>query len=387
MTALGGPIELAPGAAIDIPAEVDTPALVVDLERLRTNLDAMAAHAVAVGVDLYPHVKTHRTLEFAQMQIDSGAAGLCVAKLGEAEVFIDAGFQDLVMAYPIAGEQKYRHARELAGRARLRLTVDSLAAARGLSDEFASVGGGLRADVMVKIDSGLHRAGISPASAPAFVEELVRLPGLRFRGILTHEGHVSMAGDRAAIESASVAVGELMAGLATTLEEQGTPAEIVSVGSTPSALLATRPGVTEMRPGMYAFNDASQVNLGTVPIARCAARVIATVVSHAAPDRALIDAGAKALSMDRLAGWQEGQPGMHGWVMGRPGWDLHRLSEEHGWLRWAGNGEPTRLDIGERVQVLPVHICAAFHVLGQSTVVEDGRVMGTWISVARGRSQ
>lgn len=379
------PVELAPGAALEIPDDIDTPALVVDLVRLRTNLDAMAAHARSVGADLYPHVKTHRTLEYAQMQLDSGAKGLTVAKLAEAEVFIDGGFRELVMAYPIAGEPKMRHALALTARAHLRLTVDDLGAAQLLSAVFAAEG--RTAEVMLKIDSGLHRAGVLPERAPALVRELVGLPGIRFRGILTHEGHVSQMGDRAQLERAAVGAGDLMAGIAATLAEQGTPAEIVSVGATSSALLATRPGVTEVRPGMYAFNDASQVNIGTVGIERCAARVVATVVSHAAPDRALIDAGAKSLGMDRLTAWQEGQAGLYGWIAGRPGWDLFRLSEEHGWLRWIGAGDPTPLTVGERVQVLPVHICAAFHVLGESVAVEQGRVVGRWISVARGSSQ
>lgn len=379
------PAELAPGAALDIPAEIDTPALVVDLARLRLNLAAMADHARAVGVDLYPHAKTHRTIEYAQMQLDSGARGLTVAKLSEAEVFIDAGFRDLLMAYPIAGAQKVRHALELTKRARLRLTVDSLAAARAVSEAFGAAG--RRAELMVKIDSGLHRAGVSPKVAPGLVSDVVRLPGIEFRGILTHEGHVSHSGDRPAIERAAEDVGDLMAGVAAVLAGQGTPAEVVSVGSTPSALHATRPGVTELRPGMYAFNDASQVNLGTVGMDRCAARVIATVVSHALADRAIIDAGAKSLGMDRLAAWREGQPGVHGWVVGRPGWDLHRLSEEHGWLRWIGDEEPTPFEIGERLQILPVHICASFHALGESVAVEGGRVVGWYVATARGRSQ
>lgn len=379
------PVELASGAALEIPNEIDTPALVVDLERVRVNLEAMAAHARSVSADLYPHVKTHRTLEFAQMQMDSGANGLTVAKLAEAEVFIDAGFRELVMAYPIAGAAKIRHALELTMRAHLRLTVDDLSAARMLSAGFAAAG--RTAEVMLKIDSGLHRAGVLPEQAPAMVRELVGLPGIRFRGILTHEGHVSQMGDRAQLERAAIAVGDLMAGLAATLAEQDMPAEIVSVGATSSALLATRPGVNEVRPGMYAFNDASQVNVGTVGIERCAARVIATVVSHAAPDRALIDAGAKSLGMDRLTAWTDGQAGLHGWIVGRPGWDLFRLSEEHGWLRWVGNGAPTPFTVGERVQVLPVHICAAFHVLGASVAVEHGRVVGRWVGVARASSQ
>ena len=156
---------------------------------------------------------------------------------------------------------------------------------------------------MLKIDSGLHRAGVLPDDAPAMARELVRLSGIQFRGILTHEGHVSMMGDRQQLERAAVGVGDLIE-LAATLAEQGTPAEIVSVGATASALLATRPGVTEVRAGMYAFNDASQVNVGTVGIERCAARVVATVVSHAAPD-----ADRSSTRVPRPLAWTGSRPG------------------------------------------------------------------------------
>src|SRR5262245_44382930 len=155
----------APGAALEIPSGIDTPALVVDLARVRANLDAMAAEAARLGVALYPHVKTHRTMEYAQLQVDHGASGLTGAKLSEAEAFIDGRFRELLMAYPIAGDAKVRRAVELTARAHLRLTVDSLDAARALSAAFAAAG--RRAEVMVAVDSGLHREGLAPTDVPA----------------------------------------------------------------------------------------------------------------------------------------------------------------------------------------------------------------------------
>jgi D-serine deaminase-like pyridoxal phosphate-dependent protein len=240
---------------------------------------------------------------------------------------------------------------------------------------------------MVKVDSGLHRAGLAPDDVCEFVRELVRLPGIDFRGILTHEGQVYVAEDAAGRTQLAHDAGDLMCGLAEQLAAQGTPAEIVSTGATPSAVEAARPGVTEIRPGTYPFYDATHVRLGVVGIERCAARVLATVVSHAAPDRALIDAGSKSLGADELRGWHQGEPWLHGILAGRPGWDLHKLSEEHGWLRWAGDGAPTPFTIGETVQVLPVHICAVFHVSGSSIAVDGGRVVGRWEAQARDRSQ
>jgi D-serine deaminase-like pyridoxal phosphate-dependent protein len=345
----------------------------------------MSGEAARLGVDLYPHVKTHRTMEYAQLQIDSGARGLTVAKLSEAEAFIDGGFRELLMAYPIAGEAKIRRAVDLTSRAHLRLTVDSLEAASALSGAFAEVG--RRAEVMLAVDTGSHREGLAPTDVPAFVRQLVMLPGIEFRGILTHEGHVYTVEDPAAREAVAHVVGDLMAQLAAELAEQGTPAEIVSTGTSPTATQAARPGVTEIRPGSYAFYDATHLRLGAVGIERCAVRVLATVVSHPAPDRALIDAGSKALGADVLRNWRDGDPWRHGIVIGRPGWDLYQLSEEHGWLRWIGGGTPTPLAIGETLQVLPVHVCAVFHIMGSSYAVEDARLVGHWSSQARDRSQ
>jgi D-serine deaminase-like pyridoxal phosphate-dependent protein len=375
----------APGAALDIPSGIDTPALVVDLARVRANLDAMADHAQRHGVALYPHVKTHRTLEFAQLEIEHGANGLTVAKLSEAEVFIDGGFRELLMAYPICGASKVERALELTARAHLRLTVDSLDAARVLSDAFA--GAGRRAEVMVAVDSGLHREGLPPTDVPAFVRKLVTLPGIEFRGVLTHEGHAYTFEDSDARDAVAHDVGDLMAGIADELAAQGTPAEVVSTGASPTAWQAARPGVTEIRPGSYPFYDGTHVRLGAAGIERCAARVLATVVSHVAPDRALIDAGSKSFGADVIRNWREGDPWRHGIVIGHRGWDLFALSEEHGWLRWIGEGSPTTLAIGQTVQVLPVHICAVFHVLGSSYAVEDGRLVGHWVAQARDRSQ
>jgi D-serine deaminase-like pyridoxal phosphate-dependent protein len=324
-------------------------------------------------------------MEFAQLQIDSGARGLTVAKLSEAEAFIDGGFRELLMAYPIAGEAKVARAVELTARAHLRLTVDGRDAARALSSAFASAG--RRAEVMVAVDSGLHREGVAPGDMAAFVRELVALSGIEFRGILTHEGHVYTVEDPEAREALAHQVGDLMAGLAADLAAQGTPAEIVSTGTSPSAIQAARPGVTEIRPGSYPFYDATHVRLGAVGVDRCAVRVLATVVSQPAPDRAFIDAGSKALGSDVIRNWRDGDAWRHGIVIGHPGWDLHALSEEHGWLRWIGEGTPAPLAIGQTVQVLPVHVCAAFHVLGSSHAVENGRLVGHWVAQARDRSQ
>ena len=159
------------------------------------------------------------------------------------------------------------------------------------------------------------------------------------------------------------------------------------MGSTPGAkFTADVPGVTQARPGIYAFNDLGQVLRGTAALADCAARVVATIVSHTAPDRAVIDAGSKALSQDPLSAMYPTELGVFGLVLGLPGWALHSLSEEHGWLQWRGKTPPPPLHVGQQVQVLPNHICSVFHVLGECLVVEGGEITETWRGIPRGSS-
>ena len=163
---------------------------------------------------------------------------------------------------------------------------------------------------------------------------------------------------------------------------------MVSVGSTATAKLTTAvEGITQVRPGIYAFNDYGQVLRGTVGIERCAARVVATVMSAPEPGRAFLDCGSKALSQDRLGIHVPDAPGGFGLVVDLPGWELFQLSEEHGWLRWTGDGPAPSLEVGTRVQVLPNHICSVFHMLGSSLVIDDGVVVAEWEATARGRSQ
>lgn len=373
------------GAAISVPDHLETPSLVVDLERVRRNLDDMADFARKAGVALAPHVKTHRTTEFARLQMESGAERLCVAKLSEAEHFVDAGFTKLVMAYPIVGQEKYRRAMRLIPRADVRLGVDSREAAIGLSRALSEAG--MSADVLVIVDTGFHREGIPPDEAFELAQLLSRLDGINFKGLLTHEGHAASAGAPAAMSAASRSSGEEMALLAESLRKIGLPVETVSVGATATVRHSATPGVTEIRPGIYPFNDLGQVSVGTVGVDRCAARVISTVVSHAAPDRALIDAGSKSLSQDQLSIWGGAADSVHGLVIGQPGWKLRRLSEEHGWLQWEGEGAPSSLQVGQRLQILPVHICSVFHALGEAEIVEGGEHVGTWASSARGLSK
>lgn len=359
-----------------------TPALLVDLERLERNLQAMQAFADEQGVRLRPHAKTHKTPAIGRMQVAMGASGLTVAKLGEAEVFLDAGIDDLFVAYPIVGEEKLERLAGLLRRGRVTVAADH----REQLDGYAALSRrrGLEVPVMIEVDTGLARCGLPPG------RELVELcltaartPGLRFLGLMTHEGHAPRAGHPEGLHGAGVAAGQTMVEAAAMVRREGVEVEVVSVGSTPTARSApTVAGVTEMRPGIYAFYDAGRVAMGVVDGDRCAATVLATIVSRPARDRVILDAGSKALSQDGL-GVRLEEPSF-GQVLAHPDWRIERLYEEHAILR-VPPGDAAR--IGEQVRIVPNHVCPVFNLFDRVSVVREGEVVDEWPIEARGRSQ
>lgn len=326
-----------------------TPLAAVDLEVVERNLSRVARVASDANVGLRPHAKTHKSPWVAQRQLEHGAVGLTVATLHEAEVFLEAGVGDLLLAHPPAGDPKLRRLHELAERTpRLGVVVDDLELAAALPS---------RVDVLWEVDSGLHRTGSPPgAGAAEAVGRLVdRIGGERFRGLTTHGGHSYRAATRAARQAVAREEAASLRVTADALRDAGIEVRELSVGSTPTAeFVGAFPWVTEMRPGTYVLGDANQVALGTQTVAECALGVVATVISRPAPDRVVLDAGSKALSTDSSA------PGTVGLaaILGHPGLTLERFSEEHG----VAVGDPGGLVVGDRVVVLPNHVCTTVNL-------------------------
>ncbi len=369
-----------------VPPTLDTPALVVDVDIMTANLTAMAELCRRHRVALYPHAKTHRIPEIGRLQVQTGADGLTVAKLGEAAAFVDAGIERIVVAYPLVGAAKVARAVALADRASLTLATDDLEAGRAIGRAFADRG--RTAQVYVIVDSGLGRCGVTAARVPALARELAREPGLRLTGLMTHEGSVYSAASGDDVVARSHAAADLMVACAASCADAGVPMQTVSLGSSASVRsVVGRPGVTQVRPGIYAFNDLGQIVLGQAVPQTCAVRVLATVVSHPEPGRACIDAGSKSLSQDPVPPLgMAAHPGF-GLLADRPGWRIDRLSEEHGWLRWAGSGAPTALAVGEQVQIIPNHVCTVFSSLREATAVQGGEVVGQWQTLGAGASR
>ncbi len=336
--------------------QIDTPALLFDLDVVERNIEEMAAVARDAGVGLRPHAKTHKSPEIAGMQIAAGARGLTVAKLDEAEIMIDAGVTDLLVAYPIVGAIKLDRLEALVDRAAIRVSLDTLEVADGLGRVGRRIGAEI--PVLVEVDTGLHRMGRPPGEASAaLATEIARLPGVDVIGLLTHAGHAYRATDADELRVAAVREAEDLVETAELCARDGLDIREISVGSTPTARVAAGVrGVTEIRPGTYVFNDVQQLRLGVATPETCAARVLVTVVARPTAERFLVDAGSKAFSSDGEDGpsW----PG-RGVVLERPDLVVDFLSEEHGVGHIEGGGD---LAIGERLQVIPLHVCSCVNL-------------------------
>ena len=359
--------------------ELDTPALLFDLDVVERNVAEMAAVAREAGVALRPHTKTHKSPEIARLQIDAGARGLTAAKLGEAEVMADAGLTDLLIAYPIVGALKLARLGALLDRATILVSLDAVEVAEGLGRLGTQLGADI--PVLVEVDTGLHRMGRAPGEPSATLAlEIARVPGVEVIGLLTHAGHAYRATDADELERAATREAEDLLDTAERCAREGLEIREISVGSTPTARIAARvPGVTEIRPGTYVFNDVQQLRLGVASLETCAARVLVTVVARPTAERFLVDAGSKAFSSDGEDGppW----PG-RGVVLGRPDLVLDFLSEEHGVGHIEGGGQ---LAIGERLQVLPLHVCSCVNLFDTAVGIRGDRIDHEIEIAGRGR--
>lgn len=359
--------------------ELDTPVAVVDLDVMENNINDMADFARDAGVRLRPHIKTHKVPEIARKQLEAGANGITCAKLGEAEVMADmAGANDIFVANMIVGDAKIRRLLNLAERIRMSVGVDSVEVGQPISD--AAMKRGLRIPVLIKVDVGLSRTGI-PFGEPTleFAEKISEMPGLELSGIYTHEGHVYGAKNLEQLHELAREAGRNMVMTANMIRKAGMKIDTVSVGSTPSAKITPKvPGVTEVRPGTYVFNDFSQTKLGIVKEENCALTVLATVISVPACDKAIIDAGTKTLSSDKSSAF-----GAYGLVKGAPYATLVRAYEEHGVL----NVDPSKgaLKVGDKLEIIPNHVCPVSNLFDEMVGVRNNNVTLTWIVAARGK--
>lgn len=348
-------------AAADLP---ETPAVLIDERIALRNIAEAQARFDALGVTLRPHIKTHKLIHFARAQRAAGAAGLTCQKTSEAEVFVDAGFDDVLITYNILGPAKLERLVALARRARVRVVADNADVVAGLSAAFA---GKAPLTVLVECDTGHGRCGVqSPEAAAALAGRIADSPGLAFGGLMTYPGP-------AAPEKVEAFLGAAKALCAAA----GLPCQTITSGGTPAMKqFAGRSVITEYRPGTYIYNDRSLVTRGACTLDDCALVVLATVVSRPTETRAIIDAGSKTLSSDLM--------GMTGYGMLReyPGAAIVGLSEEHGMVDLAGSAGKPR--VGEVVAVIPNHACVVTNLFDRVWLHQGGQNLRPMRVDARG---
>jgi D-serine deaminase-like pyridoxal phosphate-dependent protein len=365
-------------AALVQRGEISTPALTIDLDTLERNLERMAVYCREHGLGLRPHTKTHKTPEVARMQLERGACGLTVAKVGEAEVMASAINAEILVAYPIFGGEKLRRLGALAKTRPILIALDDEATAREVSRAARAQESAL--GVLVEFDVGLGRCGLEPGAACVeLATKILEMPGLKFHGLMLYAGNIW--GSEAERQQITTQVAEKVDRVLRAFAEARMPIEIVSGGSTPGALLSHHiAGLTELRPGTYVYNDLNTYYQGVCKLEDCAARVVVTVVSTAVAGRAIIDAGSKALSSDLLSsGSREG----YGHVIEAPEAKLIKLNEEHGYLDISGSNHQFR--VGEILTVIPNHVCTCVNMHDEVFTLRNGEVVGSWLVAARGK--
>jgi D-serine deaminase-like pyridoxal phosphate-dependent protein len=359
-----------------LPPHLETPCLVIDLDVVERNAARMAAAVGRHGIALRPHVKTHKSVALARIQLDAGAAGLTVGTLGEAEVMAANGMLDLFIAYPLwATDEKAERLRRLH-EADIRLTVgvDSIAGAEQLARAVRGSGRPLRA--VLEVDPGNRRTGVDPSRAAELAGAAQAL-GLEVVGAFTHGGHAyrgaEAVGGAAADEIRSLAMA------AESLRGAGVEPGVLSAGSSPTVLGDLLPPINEVRPGTYLLGDRQLVALGANPVDGVAIAVAATVISTTVDGQVVIDAGAKSLTKD-VSAYLSG----FGTIPAYPEGVVERVFDYHGVVAFPAGA--VRPKLGEQVALVPNHACPVVDLYDTFVATRSGAIVGRWPVDARGRS-
>ena len=351
---------------------LETPAALVDVDRVRDNLQRTARYCQDHGLAWRPHTKTHKTRELAAEQRRAGAVGLTVATLQEAEAMADAS-DDLLLAYPPLGPAKLDRLVGLASR-HITVGLDSREVLRPLARVAREAG--REVGVLIELDAGMRRVGVqTPAEAVSLARLAAELGGISYRGVMFYPGHIrAPVGDQRPMLDA---LADRLRGFLEALAAAGLEPEVVSGGSTPTLQRSHYvEGVTEIRPGIDIFNDRNTTAVDACGWENVAYSVLATVISTAIPGQVVIDAGSKALAKE------EPLPGCTGYgaLLERPEVTVHALSEEHGLMDVSKTD--LRLRIGDRVRVVPNHVCVSVNLHPQLHAVRGDQVVAMW-EVAR----
>jgi D-serine deaminase-like pyridoxal phosphate-dependent protein len=357
----------APARLADLVArDYGTPCAVVDLDRVDRNIARLQERCREAGIANRPHIKTHKSPVIAGMQRDAGASGITCQKLGEAEIFADAGFRDILISYNILGEEKARRLARLAERAEPIVAADNPVTVASVSE--AARKAGRRLQIVIECDTGRKRAGVeTPAEAVALMEEIKAAGNLDFAGLLLYPPEGGVETTQAFLDEATAGARLL-----------GLDMRIVSTGGTPNLRdLGRIAGTTEHRAGTYIFNDRMMMAAGAATLDDCALTIVATVVSRGGPTRGILDSGSKTLSSDtgKLDGF--------GLIVEHPEARIHAFAEEHGFLDLSRCPSPPK--VGDVVSVIPNHVCVVVNLMDRLVATRGGQVVGEIPVAARGR--
>jgi D-serine deaminase-like pyridoxal phosphate-dependent protein len=355
---------------------IPTPFLVVDEAVALRNVRKLADYAAKHNLKIRPHTKTHKSVRMAKAQLAAGATGLTVAKVGEAEVMGAAG-DDILIAYPALDAGRTGRIAQLAKGRTVRLAIDSALAAEALGA--AARSGGATLGILVDVDTGFHRTGVqTPEAALALAQLVDHTAGLRLDGLFTFPGHVRFSPDGK--HEALAAVNQLLSEAVALLQRNGLATTIVSGGSTPSAYQSHLVSAyTEVRPGTYIYNDMNVVHGGGCSLDEVALKVVCTIISDAVPDKCVLDGGSKTFTSDRNGPRPDSG---HGYLPKYPRAKVVRLSEEHGEVDLSQCA--TRPRLGERVEVIPNHVCPCVN-LHDTFWLREGQTLHRMPVDARGR--
>ncbi|MBR0816334.1 D-TA family PLP-dependent enzyme [Bradyrhizobium liaoningense] len=352
--------------AAKIAREYGTPCAVIDMDRVERNIARIQKACDDAGVANRPHIKTHKNPTIARMQVAAGAKGITCQKLGEAEIMANAGIDDILISYNLLGEEKMARLGALQAKANMTVAADNSTVVAGLPKAAAASGRPL--SVVVECDTGRKRAGVeTPAEAIALAREIAGCKGLEFAGFMMYPTETGWA-------DAQKFYDEALAGV----RAHGLDAKIVSTGGTPNLVnIGKLKGGTEHRFGTYIYNDRMQVAAGVATWDDCALHIYSTVVSRAAPERGILDAGSKTLTSD--TGGLDG----HGLILEHPEAKIARFAEEHGFLDLSRSN--TRPNVGDVVRIVPNHVCVVVNMMDEVVMVRGEEIIGTLPVAARGK--
>lgn len=349
--------------------DITTPAILLDLDVLKRNVESYAALAQKYHKQIWPMIKTHKSTELAELQRCAGAEGFLCGTLDEAEILCEAGFGNLMYAYPVATDVSIRRVIDLVRKCNFILRLDGMENAQAV--QAMAEKDGVRIPYTLIIDSGLHRFGVEPEKAAEYVKQISKMGNLVFKGISTHPGHVYGASGK---EEISQYVKDECTAVATAikyLKDAGFECEIISSGSTPTFSKAVQDeNINIFHPGNYIFHDAIQMSTETAREAECALSVLASVISHPREDLYICDAGAKCLGLDQGAHGNSSIKGF-GYVKDHPELVVYSLSEEVGKLRVESK---TDLKVGDKIQIIPNHACSSANLTDFYIGVRKGSV-------------